>query len=251
MNQSTESWQVIDEQRLVTSPTCWRRSRRRSGPRLPCVRPGPCARSEPICRWRRPPRWMRCCGSRFAHGATSTYRSARRPSLAPLLGTNAEIIADLRNIVGSQRLASRDLLARPVARRPGAWSGSEPPDRPPRWRCRSRPPGPPPTGPGNAGSRSLPRDDSAASGWSPTTSTGPRGSGEELRGPIASLLLLSTGRRSARGGREAGPGLRAPAAQGRDGPEVNRSFISAIRCRSSAAVAMAERGPPHVARSSA
>ena len=167
-----ESWQVIDEQRLVIADL------------LETLTPQEWATPSLCDAWT-----VREVGAHLSLAATAKMDemlrfairargnfdvSIREATIARAAArSNAEIIADLRNIVGSQRLTSRDLLARPVARRPGARSGSEPPDRPPRWRCRSRPPGPPPTGPGSAGSRSLPRDDSAASGWSQTTSTGP------------------------------------------------------------------------------
>jgi uncharacterized protein (TIGR03083 family) len=126
--------------------------------------------------------------------------------------SNAEIIADLRNVVGSRRLAPgtfwRDPLldvlvhgqdlSRPIGRplrmpidasrtaADWAWQRGFPFSPARRFR----------------GIRMVAKDID----WS-------RGSGEELRGPIASLLLLSTGRRSALADVR-GPGLQAPGLRG-------------------------------------
>ena len=130
--------------------------------------------------------------------------------------SNAEIIADLRNIVGSHRLApgtfwrdplldvlvhGQDLsrpigrpLAMPIeaARTAADWAWQRGFPFSPARRFR--------------GIRMVADDID----WS-------RGDGEELRGPIASLLLLSTGRRSAladvRGPRLRAPGLRGAKAR--------------------------------------
>ena len=206
-----ESWQVIDEQRVVIADL------------LETLTPQEWATPSLCDAWT-----VREVGAHLSLAATASMgevvKSAirargnfdamiREVSIARAAArSNAEIIADLRNIVGSQRLAPgtfwRDPLldvlvhgqdlSRPIGRpltmpidaartaADWAWQRGFPFSPARRFR----------------GIRMVADDID----WS-------RGSGEELRGPIASLLLLSTGRRSALADVR-GPGLRAPALRG-------------------------------------